>query len=114
MQKLITSTCKIMMKIKNHSIYFCILTNDLLIKIPQACNFTKNEALAQMFSSEFCKIFKSTLFSPNTGKYGPKKTPYLDNFHALFIVFIDDWLFCQTILAIITTEDINKSNFDRY
>ena len=22
------------------------------------------------------------LFSPNTGKYGPEKTPYLDTFHA--------------------------------
>ena len=22
---------------------------------------------------------------PNTGKYGPEKTPYLDNFHAVFI-----------------------------
>ena len=23
------------------------------------------------------------IFSPNTGKYGPEKTPYLDTFHAL-------------------------------
>ena len=23
------------------------------------------------------------VFSPNTGKYGPKKTPYLDTFHAV-------------------------------
>ena len=23
------------------------------------------------------------VFSPNTGKYGPKITPYLDNFHAV-------------------------------
>ena len=25
----------------------------------------------------------STVFSPNTGKYGPEKTPYLDTFHAV-------------------------------
>ena len=24
-------------------------------------------------------------FSPNTGKYGPEKTPYLDTFHAVVI-----------------------------
>ena len=26
----------------------------------------------------------SPVFSPNTGKYGPEKTPYLDTFHAVF------------------------------
>ena len=24
------------------------------------------------------------VFSPNTGKYGPEKTPYLDTFHTVF------------------------------
>ena len=29
-------------------------------------------------------MFKYGLFSsPNTGKYGPEKTPYLDTFHAV-------------------------------
>ena len=28
-----------------------------------ACNFTKKEALAQVFSCEFCKIFKNTFFT---------------------------------------------------
>ena len=27
---------------------------------------------------------KISVFSPNTGKYAPEKTPYLDTFHALF------------------------------
>ena len=27
-----------------------------------------------------------SVFSPNTGKYGPEITPYLDTFHALFMV----------------------------
>ena len=26
-----------------------------------------------------------SVFSPNTGKYGPEKNPYLDNFHALLL-----------------------------
>ena len=33
-----------------------------LIKLQaQACNFIKKETLAQVFSCEFCKIFKSTI-----------------------------------------------------
>ena len=28
--------------------------------MPKACNFTKKETLAQMFSCEFCEISKST------------------------------------------------------
>ena len=31
-------------------------------KVPQACNFTKKETLAQLFSHEFCEIFKNTFF----------------------------------------------------
>ena len=34
------------------------------------------------------------VFCPNTGKYGPVKTPYLDTFHT---VFIDDFLKSSTI-----------------
>ena len=26
--------------------------------------------------------------SPNTGKYGPEKTPYLDTFHAVHILLL--------------------------
>ena len=29
-----------------------------------------------------------SVFSPNTGKYGPEKTPYLDNFHAVHAAVI--------------------------
>ena len=32
-------------------------------------------------------MFKYGAFSgPNTGKYGPEKTPYLDTFHAVFLI----------------------------
>ena len=30
---------------------------------------------------------RRSVFRPNTGKCGPQKTPYLDNFHAVFCVF---------------------------
>ena len=33
-----------------------------------------------------CGVFSGPyfpVFSPDTGKYGPEKTPYLDNFHAV-------------------------------
>ena len=32
----------------------------------QACNFIKKETLAQMFSCEFCEIFKNTFFYGTT------------------------------------------------
>ena len=28
------------------------------------------------------------VFSPNTGKYGPKITPYLDTFPAVYVLYI--------------------------
>ena len=31
--------------------------------MPEACNFIKKETLAQMFSREFCEIFKNTFFT---------------------------------------------------
>ena len=31
-------------------------------KVPKAYNFIKEETLAQVFSWEFCKIFKNTYF----------------------------------------------------
>ena len=27
-----------------------------------------------------------SVFSPNAGKYGPEKTPYLDTFHVVYVV----------------------------
>ena len=37
----------------------------------------KNVQMRGFFYSYF------PVFSPNTGKYGPEKTPYLDTFHAV-------------------------------
>ena len=36
------------------------------------------------------KVRHTYLFSSNTGKYGPEKTPYLDNFHAVDVVVFCD------------------------
>ena len=35
------------------------------------------------FSGAYFPVFRQ-----NTGKYGPGKTPYLDNFHAVFPLFV--------------------------
>ena len=36
-------------------------------------------------NTEFFLVYgEISAFSPNTGKYGPEKTPYLDTFHAVF------------------------------
>ena len=43
------------------------------------------------------KVSKYGVFSgPNTGKYGPKKTPYLDTFHAVYNTLI--WDDCHVFL----------------
>ena len=34
--------------------------------LPQTCNFFKKEALAQVFSCEFCKVFRNTFFYRTT------------------------------------------------
>ena len=33
-----------------------------LVKLPEVCNFIKKETLVQVFSCEFCEIFKNTFF----------------------------------------------------
>ena len=36
-----------------------------------------------VFSGPYFPVFGLNIFSLNTGKYGPGKTPYLDTFHAV-------------------------------
>ena len=39
-----------------------------------------------VFSGPYFPVFglnTNSVFSPNAGKYGPEKTPYLDTFHAV-------------------------------
>ena len=39
--------------------------------------------IRSFFWSVFSCIWPECVFSPNTGKYGPEKTPYLDTFYAV-------------------------------
>ena len=41
----------------------------------EACNFVKKETLAQVFSCEFCEIFKSTVFTEQHWKTASASTP---------------------------------------
>ena len=43
-----------------------------------------------------------SVFSPNTGKYGPEKTPFWDTFHAVYLVSfsVNIILFIQVIKPI--------------
>ena len=51
----------------------------------------KNEVFLRVTTSTAWKVSKygafygpySPTFSPNAGKYGPEKTPYLETFHAV-------------------------------
>ena len=55
-----------------------------------------------------CKVF-----SPNAGKYGPEKNPYLDTFHAvdLFLKMFIFWLFIY--FCLFNYVIIHKSNHHR-
>ena len=37
-------------------------------------------------NTKFCSGLYFPVFSPNTGKYGPEKTPYLHTFHAVWCI----------------------------
>ena len=66
--------------------------------LTQNCKFvTKRYLLKEIqISSQFLQCVKSVqiwsfsgpyfpVFSPNTGKYGPEETPYLDTFYAVLV-----------------------------
>ena len=47
-----------------------------------------NFPLNNQVKSVLIRSFFWSVFSPNTGKYGPEKTPYLDTFHAVNLAFL--------------------------
>ena len=55
---------------------------------------------------------KSWWFSPNAGKYGPEKTPYLDSFQALsnLVIFITATNFCYSLLLLFFSIKCQASN----
>ena len=48
-------------------------------------NRVRSVQIRSNFWSVFSRIWTEYVFSPNTGKYGPEITPYLDTFHAVLI-----------------------------
>ena len=56
----------------------------LLLTLREKCP-NKEYFLVRIFLYSHCiQILKEiSVFSPNTGKYGPEKTPQLDTFHAV-------------------------------
>ena len=57
------SVKKVFLKIsQNLQENICARVSFLIKLQASACNFIKKETLTQMFSCEFCKIFKSTIF----------------------------------------------------
>ena len=58
---------------------------------PYACNFVKKETLAQVFSCEFCEIFKGTFFyrTPPVAASLSK----IENFAAMVLNVVNYW--CQ-------------------
>ena len=51
-------------------------------------DFIQNKKQNYFLGSTFYLREKCSVFSPNTGKYGPEKNPYSDAFHAVFIQFL--------------------------
>ena len=61
----------------------------------------KSGQMRSFFRSVFsCSRTEYGVFSPNTGKYGPEKTPYLDTFHAVWAI----WRKCKMVPGIVNVE----------
>ena len=59
------------------------------------------------------RIFLHSVFSPNAGKYGPEKLPYLDTFHAVNVITVTHdsrLLFAFKIIISISFILIRKSH----
>ena len=52
-----------------------------------------------------------SVFSPNAGKYGPEKTPYLDTFHAMKLCVLQS---CDHIINTLKNEEINAKCISTY
>ena len=54
------------------------------------------------------------VFSPNTGKNGPEKTPYLDTFHAVCLICNWNVPFSVLLVKIIVPSAVSMSNENSY
>ena len=53
-----------------------------------------------------------SVFSPNAGKYGPEKTPYLVTFHAVTKIRLTGFIQCVIVIHIYSfyKNQLNKNN----
>ena len=53
------------------------------MSLPEKCSNTELFLVCNFLYSDYLSVF-----SPNTGKYGPEITPYLDTFHAVYPMIV--------------------------
>ena len=83
----------------------------LIFYPPRKCNYYQ-ETMSHFVKSVQIRSFSGPyfpVFSPNTGKYGPEKTPYLDTFHAVSLVAI---VLCNTYFTHSFLVHIQRKDFD--
>ena len=65
--------------------------------------------LRSLFGSVFYRIWIEYVFSPNKGKYGPEKTPYLDTSHAVLMITMirnDYYVYTQKVIIAMYCQQI--------
>ena len=67
--------------------YLCSSFVYSIVSLREKCPNTKLFLIRIFLYSDWIQRFteKISIFSPNTGKYGPEITPYLDTFHAVYV-----------------------------
>ena len=70
-------------KINEKGMKYLVKTCKNKIYLSNKVHFRKTDDFHCVQSVQIRKFFWFVL-NPNTGKYGPEKTPYLDKFHAVF------------------------------
>ena len=78
-------------KTKKENVKYNLEKSVMFLKDPETLdkyeylNRVRSVQIRSNFWSVFSRIWTEYVFSPNTGKYGPEITPYLDTFHAVLI-----------------------------
>ena len=78
-------------KTKKENVKYNLEKSVMFLKDPETLdkyeylNRVRSVQIRSNFWSVFSRIWTEYVFRPNTGKYGPEITPYLDTFHAVLI-----------------------------
>ena len=78
-------------KTKKENVKYNLEKSVMFLKDPETLdkyeylNRVRSVQIRSNFWSVFSRIWTEYVFSPNTWKYGPEITPYLDTFHAVLI-----------------------------